>query len=342
MRVLYAIQTTGNGHLSRAQKLVSEFSKRVQVDVYTSGPVNSFPLNHPIQKHYTGLTLFYKKDGRVDWLKTLKNNHFWRFIRDVFQCPVHEYDLILNDFEPVTAWACFLKNKKCFALSNQFGLTTKKVPKPKGFFGSSTRSLSLFAPAVRGYGFHYKKYNNDLFYPIIRDEIRKLETRPGKDILVYLPAYALKKVVNVAQEIPERTWHIFSLEVQKTKQKKNVWVHPVDPNHFLDRLANCGGVMTAAGFTTTAEALYLGKPLLVIPTKAQIEQQYNAVALKKLGVTVLKKLNKSQVFKIQNWAAEQKPIRLEFKEESALIVDRILLDYIKSNFIVEQSISKAD
>ena len=43
MKILYAIQTQGNGHLSRAQKLVPEFIKKARVDILTSGPSNNFP-----------------------------------------------------------------------------------------------------------------------------------------------------------------------------------------------------------------------------------------------------------------------------------------------------------
>ncbi|NDB36263.1 MAG: glycosyl transferase, partial [Flavobacteriia bacterium] len=37
MKILYAIQGTGNGHISRAIALVPEFQKLVEVDVLISG-----------------------------------------------------------------------------------------------------------------------------------------------------------------------------------------------------------------------------------------------------------------------------------------------------------------
>jgi predicted glycosyltransferase len=37
MKVLYAIQGTGNGHLSRAEDIVPQLRKRCQVDILVSG-----------------------------------------------------------------------------------------------------------------------------------------------------------------------------------------------------------------------------------------------------------------------------------------------------------------
>ena len=59
-------------------------------------------------------------------------------------------------------------------------------------------------------------------------------------------------------------------------------------------MASSTGVLCGAGFETPAEALYLGKKLMVIPMKSQLEQFYNAASLKQLGVPVLKKMKKSR------------------------------------------------
>ena len=37
MKVLYAIQGTGNGHLSRAEDIVPHLQKRAEVDILVSG-----------------------------------------------------------------------------------------------------------------------------------------------------------------------------------------------------------------------------------------------------------------------------------------------------------------
>jgi uncharacterized protein (TIGR00661 family) len=51
-------------------------------------------------------------------------------------------------------------------------------------------------------------------------------------------------------------------------------VHHLNDGLFLDLMASCSGVATTSGFETMSEAMYLGKPLLMVPT--HIEQQCNA------------------------------------------------------------------
>ena len=49
----------------------------------------------------------------------------------------------------------------------------------------------------------------------------------------------------------------------------------------MKKFASCYGIVCAGGFATTSEAIFLGKPMIVVPVEAQIEQQFNAAALKK-------------------------------------------------------------
>ena len=80
MKILYGIQTTGNGHLTRAKEVISILKKRAEVDVVLSGPDdNKISLNHPVKKHYQGLTFFYTKKGKIHWIKTLFKIIFLNF-----------------------------------------------------------------------------------------------------------------------------------------------------------------------------------------------------------------------------------------------------------------------
>ena len=71
MKILYALQATGNGHISRAQTLIPLFSKSSQVDVLISGTSYDISLNLPVKFRFTGLSFIFGKDGRVDLLKTI-------------------------------------------------------------------------------------------------------------------------------------------------------------------------------------------------------------------------------------------------------------------------------
>ena len=85
MKVLYAIQTTGNGHLSRAKEFIPYLERRFQVDVVLSGPKHGLSLDRPIKHHYQGLTLFHTQKGGIHWGKTIFKNN----ILQLSQCHPH-------------------------------------------------------------------------------------------------------------------------------------------------------------------------------------------------------------------------------------------------------------
>ena len=52
MKILYAIQTTGNGHLARAQSIIPRLKEIADIDIITSGPKNDFLLEEKPIYHY--------------------------------------------------------------------------------------------------------------------------------------------------------------------------------------------------------------------------------------------------------------------------------------------------
>jgi hypothetical protein len=64
------------------------------------------------------------------------------------------------------------------------------------------------------------------------------------------------------------------------------------------------GVVTSAGFETCAEAMYLGKKLLVIPIRNQYEQACNAAALEQLGVHVIWNIGPDFSSRINQWLTD--------------------------------------
>ena len=106
MKILYCVQLTGNGHVTRANELIPEFKKVAKVDVLTSGNQNSLEIREKVNFKFRGLSFVFGSRGGVDIFKTILNLRPFTFIKDVFNIQVRNYDLIINDFEPVSAWAC--------------------------------------------------------------------------------------------------------------------------------------------------------------------------------------------------------------------------------------------
>lgn len=61
--------------------------------------------------------------------------------------------------------------------------------------------------------------------------------------------------------------------------------HKINDTKFLKLMASCRGYITTAGFESVCEALYLGKPAMMIP--AHVEQSINATDAMKVGAGVV-------------------------------------------------------
>ncbi|NLP57657.1 glycosyltransferase family protein [Lutibacter sp. B1] len=328
MKILYAIQGTGNGHVSRAKEIIPALLKRAQVDVLISGTQAEITLPYDIKYAYKGLSFYFGKNGGVDIFKTIKKNNIFRVIKEIKSCPVKEYDLIINDFEPISAWASYFKGAKSISLSHQSALFSKNVPKPSHLDLLGSFIIKNYARCKDNYGFHFQKYNSKIYTPIIRSDIRLLKRVEKDHYTVYLPSYSDEKLINVLSKIKGIKWKVFSKHTLKYYQKKNVYIKPVNSKKFEKSLATSKGILCGAGFETPAEAIYLKKKLMVIPMKNQYEQHFNAKALEELGVPVLKSLKKKFVPEIRSWIESDKKIELEFPNETQQIIDHILYDYI--------------
>ena len=164
MKILYAIQTTGNGHLARAQNIIPKIKEVAELEIITSGPKNDFLLEEKPIKHFTGVTFFYTDNGSVNWLKTVFLNNYFRLLKEILSCPVNKYDLIINDFEPVSAWSAKFNNVKCFELTNQYSMSLKNTPRPKTYNRLVLWAINYIIPTKLGYGYHYKKYTDRIFF----------------------------------------------------------------------------------------------------------------------------------------------------------------------------------
>jgi uncharacterized protein (TIGR00661 family) len=131
---------------------------------------------------------------------------------------------------------------------------------------------------------------------------------------VYLPAYDDKKLIPILASIPFVRWHIFSKHTRKPYHIGKLSVYPVNKEEFAASMTTAKGVLCGAGFETPAEALFLGKKLMVVPMKSQHEQHYNAAALKQLGVPVLKKVRRKSIDKIIRWIETDSIVSVDYPD----------------------------
>lgn len=314
MKILYAIQGTGNGHIARAEDIVPILRQYGDLDLFVSGAQADIKLPYPVKYQSKGLSFYFGKGGGVDLIKTFRRNSSKDVYREIKKFPVEKYDLVINDFEPITAWACMRKEVPCVALSHQSALLSPLTPRPKNFDPVGEWILKNYAPVRHHVGFHFSRFDQNIFTPVIRERVRSAKIENKGHYTVYLPAYDDKKLLPLLTRLPKVKWHIFSKHAKKPYHVGKLSVFPVNNEEFTLSMASCNGVLCGAGFETPAEALFLGKKILVVPMKRQYEQHYNAAALKQMGVPVLKKVKKKNMKKIEEWIDDDTRVTVEYKD----------------------------
>lgn len=331
MKILYAIQGTGNGHISRAREIVPLLKKYGDLDLLVSGSQADVSLTDALKYKFHGFSYVFGKKGGIDYWKTIKTMNIRQFWKDMQAIPLKNYDLIINDFEPITAWACKLQNIQSVSLSHQASFLSPLTPRPAKKKKFAELILKYYAPTTHQIGFHFKRYDNFIFTPVIREEIRNLKPQNHGYYTVYLPAVNDKLLVKYLHQLPDVQWQVFSKCSLSDFQYKNVLVRKICNEAFKKSLKNCAGLFTGGGFESPAEALYLGKKLLLMPMKNQFEQTCNAIAAEQLGVPQVRKIDDSLVDILRTWVNQEQNIKIDFPNQTAEIVDEMVKKFALRN-----------
>jgi uncharacterized protein (TIGR00661 family) len=323
MKILYAIQGTGNGHISRAREIVPLLQQYGDLDILISGTQADVKLAQEVKYQLHGFSFIFGKNGGVDHFKTWQRMDLFRFRNDMKALPLKSYNLIINDFEPVTAWACKTQKIESVSLSHQASFKSAKVPRPRTIDWGKL-ILSRYAPTTHHVGFHFMPYDEYIYTPVIRSEIRALKVSNSGHYTVYLPAVADVHLIKLFRQFPAVKWEIFSKHSPQPYRVEYVQVEPIDNEKFNKSLASCAGLFTGGGFEGPAEALYLGKKLLVAPMKFQYEQQCNAYALKQLGIPVIWGSNKNWLPLLKQFVYENQDHQFNFPDQTAGIVAKVV------------------
>ncbi|TVR42198.1 MAG: glycosyl transferase [Cryomorphaceae bacterium] len=328
MKILYAIQGTGNGHITRAEVLVDVFKAlpNTTVDVLVSGTEYNLNLPFSVKYHLSGLSFVFGNKGGIDYRCTLGRLRFGRLVRDIRKLPVWEYDLVVSDFEPVSAWAAKIRKVPCVGLSNQAHLLTEPgTGKKPGWLNQLI--LKHYAPSGNAVSFHYIPNDRFAFPPIIRSRVRNAPVGRGEHFLVYLPSYSDLQIIRTLRQVRGLKWVVYSKRATRTEYYGHITIRPLQESGFVADMATCRGMLCNAGFGTTSEALHIGKKMLVIPMKKQYEQQYNATFLESIGVHTLSELHPQFANDITHWARHAKPIKLTYDDQRDVVVQAVLTRY---------------
>lgn len=326
LKILYGIQGTGNGHISRSKEIVNELRNKADVDILISGLLHQMGLGIRVKFNKNGTGAWFSKNGKIDYLGFLRKTKVMGIIKDILFTPVKEYDLIVSDFEPITAWAAKLFKAPSFHISREIALLHDNITKPNGRYFLAEKIIKYYAPCDKWLGFHYHSTFPDILTPIIRSEVRSLDTTDNGHYLINFSCYDPFKIADYLSSV-DAEFDVFSgyYHSNRTFKKYNVRIYPFEKERFLRSLSSCSGIICNSGFQLTSEALYLGKKLLVVPMKGQYEQFCNAEELSKFGSTVLPGVELDFGKQISSWIkSSQQSKKIEYPEIIPEVVSRIL------------------
>lgn len=321
MKVLYGVQGTGNGHIARAREMANALKEKgVQVDFLFSGREESKYFSMDAFGDYQtrrGLT-FISKNGKVDYRDTATKNNIFQLLKDIEQLDLSGYDLVLNDFEPISAWSARKQGKISISISHQNAFRYQ-VPL-KGASWLDKVIMHKFAPAEHYIGLHWYHFDQPILPPIIHKG--EPATQSCNFFLVYLPFEDLNDTLRVLHALPTQRFICYHPDVAHCQERDNVAIKPLSHVHFQSHLRQCNGVIANGGFELPSEALALGKKLLLKPLNGQFEQMSNVATLECLGLASM--MEQVDLAVIREWIDEEPAEKVVYPDVAQEIVHWLL------------------
>jgi len=283
MKILYGVQGTGNGHISRSSAMAEALQAWPDIQVtwllsgrdaaLGCGGISAFEWRE-------GLT-FVTRDGSVKVLDTLRKNSIRRFLRDVNDLDLRPYDLVITDYEPVIAYAARKRGVPVTGIGHQYAFRYK-VPM-RGENPLVKLLMQKFAPADVAMGMHWHHFGFPILPPIVDIHIPSPPPPVIRNkVIIYLPFENPEQVLALVR--PHRDHEFFLYHPQFTdRDEGHLHLRAISRAGFKRDLLDAQSVVSNSGFELISECLQMGKRIMTRPLAGQMEQLSNAEALKQLA-----------------------------------------------------------
>ncbi len=313
----FVIQGEGRGHLTQAialKALLEKNGHEVSAVLVGRSPVRVIPNffkekigceifqydspNFIRDRHQKGVrisrTIFYNLRKTGTYTQSLHEIHD--------HLSAAEPDVIINFYEVLFGLYSVLyqPHAAIFCIGHQYLNGHPDFPFPrhtywsKFLFKINTWITGLRCRSYLALSFDtFPPFDDPFLYvvpPVLRKDIFELTPTRGDHFLVYLlnEGY-FAELIRWHKRNPEYKIHAFwdKKDVEDPyKVGENLVFHQISDTLFLELMASCRGLATTAGFESVSEAAYLGKPVLMVPTKGHFEQRCNALDAQRAGIGV--------------------------------------------------------
>jgi uncharacterized protein (TIGR00661 family) len=209
-------------------------------------------------------------------------------------------DVIINFYDFIGGLYNLLKkpNVKFVCIAHQYLAKHSVFEYPKGRL-LDKRSMkmgnwvtSLGADARLALSFHEDPDEGGITVvpPLLRTKVRSAVVSNGDYLLVYMLNHGYAdEIDHFHAHNPDISLHCFWDKPDTPDELKiddQLTYHQLNGTKFLDFMAGCKGYLTTAGFESVCEAMYLGKPAMMMPVQGHYEQACNALDAVKAGAGI--------------------------------------------------------
>lgn len=253
-------------------------------------------------------------------------------------------DLIVSFYEPLTGLYRFIFNRHipCISVAHQFGW------KFTGYISGGSFS-KIFAirllTNISAYGsdklfciYPEEKTNISdkrivFIPPLIRKEIKNAASEHKNLITAYLLNSGYKnEIIDWHKSHPEQEINCFiDSVVSDFPQNSTLRFYPIDDTNFIESLLRSKALISTAGYETICEAMYLGKPVLMVPVKNHFEQHLNSIFFERFGAGL--RSDFFDIDKLLNFTQSFKPANdlKEWIEKGTAIIEKQICELTNNN-----------
>ncbi|OGJ20429.1 hypothetical protein A3K73_00255 [Candidatus Pacearchaeota archaeon RBG_13_36_9] len=350
-KIWYSVFGEGFGHATRSEVVIEELLKKHQLLITCFNKSYIY-----LKKRFPKITHkiegpgFVYENNEVDTKKTVQEflNSFQEKSRKNIW---HSFnlikkfnpDLIISDFEPTSHYFAYFMKIPIISIDNMSVLSKCRIKvKQEDFLDcfSALSVINLFTPESDTHyhlvytlkEFPIKEKNTFLFNPVLRKEILKTKPKNKDFILVYQTGKAnFEKTLSDFQEIKEK-FVVYGKE--EGGKDKNIVYKKFSKNGFIEDLAGCKAIIMTGGFSTISEAIYLKKPMLILPAKNQYEQKFNGITIEEMGIGKWEEtIDKEKVEKfLSNLPTYQKNLQKMNGWDNSKLLEKVetLIEQLKS------------
>ena len=316
MKFLFIVQGEGRGHLTQALALEEMLSSNghqvveVLVGRSTTRRLPGFfnrniqaPVKRFISPYHPYVEEEIKNQQGVDFLDNLwLIPEYYRSMRYIYRrIEASGADAVINFYELLTGltYALFRPTIPYVCVGHQYLFLHSAFKAPdcsnidQFILNLYTRCTSLRSAKRLALSFVEmptdEAENIMVIPPLLRRDVTSMIPEEGDYIQGYLLFNRFASQVEAFHNRhPDVSLHFFwdnidADDVKIVDQQLNY--HQIDDLKFMDMMAKCKGFATTAGFESICEAMYLGKPVQMIPT--HIEQQFNAADASRSGAGIV-------------------------------------------------------